>query len=105
VTTTPTPEPRKRCPKCRRSLALSRFGPNESATNREASWCRRCFSQVHRKRGVSPPAPLVDFSARRVCLRCGRRFGSTGPGNRLCGRCYRATEQTPEPQTVRDPRV
>lgn len=23
----------------------------------------------------------------RLCLRCQKRFPSTGPGNRICGRC------------------
>jgi tRNA(Ile2) C34 agmatinyltransferase TiaS len=25
----------------------------------------------------------------RTCLKCGRRFESTGPGNRICKRCTR----------------
>jgi len=102
VTTAPTPEPRKLCPKCGRFLALSRFCP-KSARNGETSWCRRCINLAHRKREVSQPAPLVSLSAPRVCLRCGKTFKSIGPGNRLCGRCGRATEGTHELQAVCDP--
>ncbi len=31
----------------------------------------------------------------RTCLKCGRSFGSTGPGNRLCLRCNRINSELP----------
>lgn len=34
----------------------------------------------------SPPAPAPTAKA-RPCLCCGKRFNSTGPGNRLCQKC------------------
>jgi hypothetical protein len=32
-------------------------------------------------------------NTRRICLRCGREFFSTGPGNRLCHRCNKANRR------------
>ncbi len=44
------------------------------------------------ERASLPAAPMVPDTRRgkiRVlpCLKCGRRFKSLGPGNRLCDRC------------------
>lgn len=36
--------------------------------------------------------PSSSEAKKRVCLRCDREFHSTGPGNRLCPRCLRDTE-------------
>lgn len=40
---------------------------------------------------VAAPA---DDPAMRTCLRCGRRFDSRGPGNRLCRKCRDANQAT-----------
>ena len=29
----------------------------------------------------------TPLAAKRTCLRCGKQFPSTGPGNRICSHC------------------
>lgn len=41
---------------------------------------------VTRLRGAPAPAPIAP-EGNRNCLRCGKRFLSTGPGNRMCDPC------------------
>ena len=36
--------------------------------------------------GATFPLPRI---ARRVCLKCDKKFRSKGPGNRICGECSR----------------
>lgn len=32
--------------------------------------------------------------ATRTCLKCNRQFSSTGPGNRICGKCQTVNRTT-----------
>ena len=96
---------RKRCSKCKRWLSLASFGFKKADHKRRKSWCRRCATRA-RNKFYRPPPPLMSFWAVRTCLRCGRPFGSVGPGNRLCGRCSEwAEDLLAEPRIVHDPRV
>ena len=35
----------------------------------------------------------IASDKQRQCLRCNKMFGSTGPGNRICGKCNSANAQ------------
>jgi Zn finger protein HypA/HybF involved in hydrogenase expression len=51
--------------------------------------------------------PKEEPPVKRECLKCGKRFGSTGPGNRICPACTSdmSRRQTPGIRRVRTPAV
>lgn len=45
----------------------------------------------------------MEYTKKRECLKCGKRFKSTGIGNRICQTCSVVNEKTRGPQAVPSP--
>ena len=68
------PKPRTIIRRCHTIAALRRI----IAGNRSGVYAGRLISLIDE---------YVLDKTKRICLRCGKRFPSTGPGNRICSKC------------------
>ncbi|MCX5671303.1 MAG: hypothetical protein NTU94_08315 [Planctomycetota bacterium] len=89
----------KRCAYCGQWLALDMFSRSATGPARRYSWCRRCRKE-HGASRTRPQASLL--AAQRGCLKCGHKFASTGPGNRICPRCCNANVGLPAPRRIKE---
>lgn len=51
-------------------------------------------------------SPIRLPTKKRICLRCNKKFNSTGPGNRICPKCSQHNIRTHNLPEIKDhPRV
>ena len=77
--------PTRRCPACGETKPRKAFNKNKSAKDGLQTYCREYQTKVKVQERKSTKAKH-DFQDRR-CLGCGELFPSTGPANRICGKC------------------
>jgi len=68
-----------------------------------ASWEPNTFEEEYTNTPEEPTLPNPIPTTKRICLRCNKKFKSTGPGNRICPKCNQHNITAYDLQEVKDP--